>query len=136
MPHAQVPSGRHLIFYDDQCSFCRWCVQKVITKDKKKLFAFTPLKGKTAKQNLPKFLQKKDSLILIEDFKKGKVRARLRGKAALRILFILGGKWKWLYSLYVLPFFLIDPFYLLIAKNRHLMKKYDAKLKKDSRFLP
>jgi predicted DCC family thiol-disulfide oxidoreductase YuxK len=46
-------------------------------------------------------------------------KVMIEGKGALRILWLLGGKYAWLGCLSFLPSFLFDPFYRLIARNRY-----------------
>ncbi len=87
------------IFYDASCSLCQRSIAWIKARDRKKIFAFEPLKKEA------------DSLILIEGEKKW-----VRGRAVMRILWLLGGKWKLIGWLYVVPF--IDLFYRLVARHR------------------
>ncbi|MBS0616151.1 MAG: DUF393 domain-containing protein [Verrucomicrobia bacterium] len=89
------------IFYDASCSLCQRSVAWIKQRDKHHIFAFEPLKKET------------DSLILVEGKKKW-----IRGRAVMRILWLLGGKWKLVGWLYVVPF--VDFFYRLVARHRRL----------------
>jgi len=82
--------------------------------DKKKQFLFAPLSGKTADKELHAHFDK-STMVLVEA---PQGRQWVRGKAAFRILWLLGGKWKWIGWLYVMPF--IDLLYRLIAFYRFL----------------
>lgn len=82
-------------------------------KDKKHQFATTPLNSPKAKEIFSgnySFLRAKKSVVLVE-----KNRVWVRANAVCRILWLLGGPWKILGSLQVLPGFLINPFYRLFA---------------------
>lgn len=45
-------------------------------------------------------------------------RTWLRGRAVLRIFWLLGGAWRWIGWLYVMPIF-PDLIYRLVARMRH-----------------
>lgn len=127
-----------IVFYDGDCNLCHWAVKFILKRDKKNLFLFAPLKGETAKDKLedifPEDFQTASIVLLDEDqyFRKG--------KAMLRICYYLGGFWKGLSYLSVLPSFLLDPLYWLVAKNRYrLFGKASCEVPKESdikRFLP
>ena len=63
-----------------------------------------------------------DSLILIEGFNHHKPRIWLRGRAVMRILWLLGGWRKCIGWMAYLPFG-VDGVYRLIARHRHSLKK-------------
>lgn len=111
----------NLVFYDGECGLCDRTVQWLLKRDKEKIFLFAPLQGETAK-NLLKDLSPEeksvDSLILIEDYQHAP-KIHLMAKAVFRILWLLGGGWSFLGSYFWMPKSLIDPFYRLVAKNRH-----------------
>jgi predicted DCC family thiol-disulfide oxidoreductase YuxK len=97
---------RDTVFFDDGCSFCRDSVRWVKDHDAKKRFVFKPLR------DIPEYLNE-NSVVLRE--KSGRVW--LRGRAALRILWLIGGRWKWLGFLHIVPL-LPDLIYRLIAHAR------------------
>ncbi|MGD2170403.1 MAG: DCC1-like thiol-disulfide oxidoreductase family protein [Chlamydiota bacterium] len=136
-------SFRHLIFFDGQCGLCQKAVKHIIAIDRDKIFCFAPLSGDTASTILTgkfSYLQKENSLVLIESFQTFHKRFWLRSKGAFRIYWLLGGKWKFLGALHFLPSFLINPLYRFIAKHRHQFgAKQNNELfegKEKSRFLP
>ncbi len=108
---------KHLIFFDATCGLCQNAVMWILHHDKKKQFLFAPLSGKTAKKQLHASFDK--STVVLMESPQGK--KWLRGKAAFRTLWLLGGKWKWIGWLYVMPF--IDLLYRLIASYRSLFFK-------------
>lgn len=111
----------HLVFYDGECGFCDGVVQCLTTKDKKKLFAFAPLQGKTAEKmltKLPSKVKNVDSIILIENYRSSSPQIHILAKAALRIAWLLGGFWTLLGWLYFLPAWSTNWGYQLVSKNR------------------
>lgn len=111
-----VPNN--LIFYDGDCGFCNSSVQFILAK-KKTEFYFTPLQSKLAEQEL-KIRNVKIQLDTIYFLKDGKLYNR--SSAALRIARGLKGAYPLLFGLYIIPKFLRDPFYNLIAKYRHKIR--------------
>ena len=91
---------KHVVYYDDTCPFCcRW-KKRIMHLDKKHLFEFKALDKPS------------DTLILVES----DGRRRYRSKAILRIFWLMG--WMIPGCCYVLPAWLIDPIYCLIARCR------------------
>jgi len=115
-------TGKHLVFYDGECGFCDHVVQFILRHDQKALFLFAPLQGETAERvliDLPSKFRNIDSIILIENFGEKSEATYIRGKAAFRICWLLGGAFAGLGALSFLPAFLYDWGYNLVAKNRH-----------------
>jgi predicted DCC family thiol-disulfide oxidoreductase YuxK len=113
---------RHLVFYDGVCGLCDLAVQFILKRDKKQQFIFAPLQGKTAAKvlkDLPSSIRNEDSIILIENYGAADAKTVILGKAALRILWILGGAWSLIGSISFLPAWLYDWKYRLIARHRH-----------------
>src|SRR5438128_128350 len=89
--------GQHLILYDRTCSLRQKAVMRIIEQDSKALFLFAPLTGDTAKKVLNdnfKFYKDQNTLLLIEDFKKGGKKIYIRSRAIFHIYLILHGKSK------------------------------------------
>jgi len=106
------------IFYDDNCAFCV-CVANYLKKlDKRKLFTFSSLDGKKAKTLFAGnygFLRKKNSIVLLEGKKVWK-----KSNAIFRSFWLLGGQWKFLGIFFVVPGFLLHPFYAICVRcKRH-----------------
>lgn len=108
----------HLVFYDGTCGFCDQIVQIILKIDKKQLFTFAPLQGKTASSYLKNIPTTADSLVLIENYQSPYRHCYLYGKAALRILWLMGFPWSILGTISFLPSFLYDWIYRIIARNR------------------
>ena len=106
---------QRIIFFDGVCPLCNGFVDFVIKRDKQHQFYFSSLQSEQAQKLLPKQDQGLNSVILVEG--EGIFR---KSKAALRILFYLGGWWTVLsVMLSVFPLVLRDSVYDLIAKYRY-----------------
>ena len=113
---------KNLVFYDGTCGFCDHIVQLLLSLDKNKQFIFAPLQGETAAEllkDLPEEYKNEDSLVLIENYQEETRSYYVLGKAAFRIMWILGGILAIPGAVSFLPSFLYDWGYRLIAKNRH-----------------
>ncbi len=81
--------------------------------DKKNQYTFSSISGTKAKALFSGnygFLRKKKSIVFLE----GK-RVWVKANAVLRLLWLAGGRWKYLGALFVIPGFLINPFYRLFT---------------------
>jgi len=109
--------GQPVIFFDGVCNLCNASVQFVIAQDKKDQFKFTALQGDFAKEILPKFnadSEKLNTILLLEDG-----RLYTKSSAALRIARKLNGLIPLLYAFIVIPKFIRDWVYDIVAKNRY-----------------
>jgi predicted DCC family thiol-disulfide oxidoreductase YuxK len=106
-----------IIFFDGVCNLCNASVQFVIAHDKTDQFKFTALQGDYAKEMLPKFnadSKKLNTILLLED---GKLYTK--SSAALRVARKLNGLIPLLYAFIIIPKFIRDWVYDIIAKNRY-----------------
>lgn len=134
---------KHLVFYDGECGLCDRVVQFVLKADKQQIFLFAPLQGETAAKELhdvQEDVKQADSVILIENYTDGEKKLYLYGKAAFRIMWLLGGWWKLVGWKNFLPAFLYDWGYWIVARNRHRFFPQDScvipPLNEKERFLP
>lgn len=106
-----------VVLFDGVCTFCNFWVQFAIKRDRKKKLKFSPLQGKTAATLLPAYglvPGSLNSVVLVD-----KDRAWTQSSAALRICKYLDGGWKLFYGLIIIPKFIRDFFYNIIARNRY-----------------
>jgi len=106
-----------IILFDGVCNLCNSSVNFIIDNDHKNVFKFTSLQSEKGIDLLKKYdlLDKNiDSVILVENDK-----AYVKSDAALKIAKTLGGKYKMFYGLIILPAFIRNFFYDIIAKNRY-----------------
>lgn len=106
-----------LILFDGVCNFCNYWVNFAIRRDRKKKLRFTPLQGQTAGLLLPKFNISPTALSSVMLVDKGRVWTQ--SSAAIRICKHLDGGWKLFYGLIIIPKFIRDLFYNIIARNRY-----------------
>ena len=105
-----------IILFDGVCNLCNGFVQRIIIADEKDYFRFASLQSETGQNLLKNYpnLQDLKSIVYLQD---GKVFTK--SSAALKIASHLSGSWKLLRIGYILPAFIRDVFYDLIAKYRY-----------------
>jgi predicted DCC family thiol-disulfide oxidoreductase YuxK len=110
-------ANKRLVLFDGVCNFCNGSVNFIIRHDKQKRYLFVPLQEPLGKKLLTAYQLPEDyldSLILLSND-----RAYSHSTAALRIGEGLGGWWKGLRLLRMIPAFLRDAVYKIIARNRY-----------------
>ncbi len=120
---------KKIVLFDGLCNLCSRSVQFILKHDKKDQFLFGSLQGKAGMEYLQKFNLPADtfnSFLLIDQD-----RLYTRSSAALHMLKHLGNGWKLLYAFILVPQFVRDGIYNIVAKNRY---KWFGK--KDSCWIP
>ena len=118
-----------IILFDGVCNLCNTSVQYVIKHDPNAIFRFASLQGDTGQQLLKQYnLSTNDlnSFVLINESK-----SYTRSAAALHVAKRLTGFTKLLYGFIIVPPFIRNAVYDLIARNRY---KWFGK--KDSCMIP
>jgi predicted DCC family thiol-disulfide oxidoreductase YuxK len=105
-----------VILFDGVCNLCNKVVQFVIKRDKKNIFRFASLQSSFGQNLLKCYNLPVDNFNSFILYKKGKVYAK--STAALMVAKQLPG-WSLLYPLILIPAFLRNMFYDLVAKNRY-----------------
>lgn len=106
-----------LVLFDGVCNFCDATVQFIIRHEKKEELKFASLQSATARAILQKYeLHEKatDSIVYIH-----KGRAYLKSSAALHLARRLKGLYPLLFGFIIVPPFLRNAVYDLIARNRY-----------------
>jgi predicted DCC family thiol-disulfide oxidoreductase YuxK len=106
-----------IIFFDDHCHLCCGSVQFILKRDPGGYFQYAPVDSETAKQVFANWDKKEpipDSIILYEAG-----RFYTRSTASLRVARKLSGSWPLLYAWMIVPGFIRDAVYNLIARNRY-----------------
>lgn len=108
-----------IILFDGSCGFCSYSVN-FIRKRSKKSYRFIPLQSEEAIE-----LKKKhhisddiDSVVLIKSD-----RAYTKSRAGLEIIHVFKFPWPLLYIFIIIPKFIRDYIYDIIARNRHKIIK-------------
>lgn len=107
----------HIVLFDGVCNLCNFAVNFIIKNDPGRQFKFTSLQSEKGKELMREFhiSSNEDSVVLIR--KDG--RTFTKSDAALQICRQLKGPVKLLVIFKVLPVFLRDPIYDIIAKTRY-----------------
>ncbi len=106
-----------IVLFDGVCNFCNSSVNFIIRHDKKAHFKFAPIQsdvGKALCEKLAIDVQKIDSIILIEND-----QFAVKSSAILRITKKLNGAYPLLSGFIIIPVFVRDAVYDLIARNRY-----------------
>lgn len=113
-----LPPDKNLVLFDGVCNLCNSSVQLIIKRDKKDIFRFASLQsdlGISLTNNTEPLTESSlKSIVLIESDGKRYTKST----AALRIARHLSG-YSWLPVFMILPKFIRDFFYDLIARNRY-----------------
>ncbi len=106
-----------VLLFDGVCNLCNRFVTEVLTRDHRGVIRYAALQSEAGQKLLERAGFKDfsmDTVVLIEGNKK-----YLKSDVALRIFRHLGGGWSYLYYLSVIPKFIRDTIYDLIARNRY-----------------
>ena len=109
--------NKSIIFFDGICNLCNNSVLFIIKRDKSKRFLYASLQSDAARDILLQFKIKNsdlNSIILIENRKLFQ-----KSTAILKIVKQLNGFWRVNYVFIIVPKFIRDFIYDIIAKNRY-----------------
>jgi predicted DCC family thiol-disulfide oxidoreductase YuxK len=109
-------TSKPIIFFDGVCNLCNGSVQFVIRRDKEGKFRFASLQSDAGQEMLKNASLPENvfnSFLLYQDG-----RLYTRSTAALKVLSQLKG-WKWSGALQLVPPFIRNAVYNLIARNRY-----------------
>ncbi len=104
-----------IVFFDGECNLCNGFVDWLVRTDKAGKMKIASLQGETAKElGIAGQSSGLNTVVYLRDG----VRFE-RSTAVLEILRDLGGAWKLASIFFILPRFLRDAIYALIARNRY-----------------
>ncbi|MCU0454259.1 MAG: DCC1-like thiol-disulfide oxidoreductase family protein [Bacteroidetes bacterium] len=119
------PEGAPLVLYDGVCALCNWAVRFILDRDPVGVFRFARLQSDIGRQWQERFglpVDALDTVILVQDR-----RAFVRSEAAFRILRQLRTGWKAVLIFQILPSFISDLLYRLVARWRYrVFGRYDS----------
>lgn len=108
-------SSTNIIFFDGVCNLCNSTVDFIITRDTNQMIQYAPLQGVNARKYIgDKLVQNLNTVTFYQD---GKIYTK--SEAIIRVLSLLGPKYALLSIFLLLPTFIRDFFYDLVAKNRY-----------------
>ena len=103
-----------VVLFDGVCGLCNAWVDFILKRDPCGSFKFAPLQGEYASQVAPEQSTDLKSIVYICSGKK-----YTKTGAVLRILRDLGGVWKIFWVFWLIPSFIRDFFYSIVASNRY-----------------
>ena len=106
-----------IVLFDGVCKFCNASVNFILDHDPAGRVRFAALQSQTGQALLQRFGLKTtdfDTLVLVEG-----QRASTRSTAALRVASYLSVPWRFAAALLLMPSFVSDPLYNLLARNRY-----------------
>ena len=110
-------SEKPIILFDGICNFCNAMVNFIIRQDIKNVFLFAALQSEAGGKLLEQYhinWQRNDSFVVIDDNK-----AYMKSSAVLRLYNKLPWYWKWTQVFWIVPKFIRDWVYNVIARNRY-----------------
>ncbi len=111
------PNDTAILLFDGVCNLCNSSVNFIIKHDKKNYFQFASIQSETGQELLKKHninASTTDSVVLIENNK-----YYIKSTATLRIAKHLDGLYPLLYAFIIIPSFIRNVVYDLIARNRY-----------------
>ncbi|MGE0561208.1 MAG: thiol-disulfide oxidoreductase DCC family protein [Flavobacteriales bacterium] len=111
-----METDKHIVLFDGTCNFCNFWVNFVIKRDKNDVFRFASLQSDTGQSLSVKFQvsNEVDSVVFI---KNGQVY--IKSDAALELVRDLSGLWFLLFGFKIVPTFIRDWIYDIVAKYRY-----------------
>jgi len=105
-----------VILFDGVCNLCSGSVQFILKRDKEKKFLFASLQSNYGQELLKKLGLPADTFNSFMLYQDGNILTR--STAALQMFQQLKG-WKWVKLFWIVPKFIRDAVYNLIATNRY-----------------
>jgi predicted DCC family thiol-disulfide oxidoreductase YuxK len=119
------PDPKPVLLYDGTCGLCNRVVRLLLRTDKVGRLRFAPLQGAPAQaylraQGLP--TEDFDSLVFVPNWNESVAGGyRLRTDGVLAAAAEVGGVWRLVTWMRVLPAWSRDPFYTLVARTRYAL---------------
>lgn len=112
-----IETSKYYVFYDGDCGFCNHWVQWILKNDKKNKFLFSALQSEFGQRFLIERNLPNNNFNTIYLWKPNEFYLQ-KSKAILKITSILGGKFRAMSIFGILPHFLTDFAYNIIAQYR------------------
>ena len=106
-----------IILFDGVCNFCNGAVNFIIKRDKKSTLKFAAIQSSLGQQILNDYHLPSNFLSSFVFIHKGHLYTQ--STAALKVCKYLDGLWPLFYGFIIVPKFIRDAIYKLIAKNRY-----------------
>ncbi len=119
------PARQPVLLFDGDCGLCNRIVRILLRTDTGGRLHFAPLQGAPVQaylRNAGLPTEDFDSLVFVPDWNRPKQQAPLlRTDGALAAAAVVGGWWRLVTWLRVLPAWMRDPFYKLVARTRYAL---------------
>ena len=112
-----ITKDKPILLFDGVCNFCDSSVNFIIDRNSQKNIKFASLQSESGQQLLNEFklpTETFNSLVLVQDG-----TYYTKSTAALKVARMLDGAWQFLFLLVIIPQFIRDFFYDIIANNRY-----------------
>lgn len=111
-----IKTRQYIILFDGTCKLCNNVVKFIAKNDSRQIFCFIALESEKASEYLSHYNTNNDkgSVLFIKDEK-----IYTKSNAVLNILKCLDGLWPLLYVFIIVPPFIRDPVYEIVAKYRY-----------------
>jgi predicted DCC family thiol-disulfide oxidoreductase YuxK len=121
LPARRPQEGRNLVLYDGVCGLCDRTVQFLLEEDRAQVLCFASLQSEPAAEVMERLELSADldTLLFIEEHGAPKEHANWRSTGVLRILATIGGCWRVVSWLRIVPRPLRDPVYDFLAAHRY-----------------
>lgn len=122
---SRAPASSPVLLYDGECGLCNFVVRRLLRSDPNGRLRFAPLQSAPAQaylraKGLP--TEDFDSLVFVPNWEAPDHDEPLfRTDGALAAAAEVGGAWKLVAWMRVLPAWLRDPFYKLVARTRYAL---------------
>ncbi len=120
-----------IVFYDSYCGLCHFAIKLLISLDVSHQLKFAPIGGATFYKLIPEKYHKLDTVFL---FNQGNIS--VKSDAIILGIIIARTNCFWLKAFLVIPSFIRNYFYDLIAQNRKRKSSCFIYSKDQDRFLP
>ncbi len=121
-PAALLQDGPVLL-YDGSCGVCSQAVQWVLRHERSHSLRFAPIESAVGSELRARAGVGADvDSLLWTELRDGRVQADVRSLALLRVLGYVGGPWRWLTALRIVPTFLRDASYRAFAGVRYRIR--------------
>ena len=104
-----------ILFFDGICVMCSSLVSFVLKHDQHGRIKFATLQGKAAQQKIPKYTERPLKTVVFLDGEK----IYTESDAILQVLIALGGLFRIMVLLKLVPKFIRDPVYRFVAQHRY-----------------
>ena len=114
-----------VLLFDGECGLCHRIVRRLLRSDRRGRLRFAPLQGAGAQAYLKEHglpTADFDTLVFVTDWNQPRAHPPLfRTDGMLAAAAVVGGGWRLVSWLRVLPAGLRDPFYKLVARTRYAL---------------